>query len=221
MGHDNLYYKFYEGLENKYDITKEQFLEYNFICCGIYKPPTEIIDNNGNQYEIYIKNLIPNEGNKLFPTTNFKIHPTKFISEKLFKKLVHRFIYKCNCICDKSIIKNCFIYSVSQDILLNIGKCCNKRFNENDTKRFCEICGIHHQNTKNNFCNECRKKLYDKCKKCKNEKKLDKYKWCRDCSKMSNNIFIKKYESCSICMKPKINDKDKSFKRCYNCKDLK
>ena len=41
MGHDNLYYKFYEELEKKYDITKEQFIEYNFICCGIYKPPTK------------------------------------------------------------------------------------------------------------------------------------------------------------------------------------
>ena len=68
-----------------------------------------------------------------------------------------------------NIIKDGVEYIYKEDILLNIGKCCNKRFNENNTKRFCEICGVHHRNTKNNFCNECRKKLYDKCKKCKEE----------------------------------------------------
>ena len=166
MGCDNLYYKFYEELQYKHNITKEQFIQYNFICCGIYKPPTETyINDDGNECKRYIKHLIPKEGERLFPTTNFEIHPTKFIDEKLFKLLSHRFTYTYNCICDKSIIKNCFIYSISQDILLNIGKCCNKRFNENDTKRFCEICSVHHRNIKNNFCNECRKKMYDKCKK--------------------------------------------------------
>ena len=220
MGCDNLYYKFYEELKDKYNITKEQFIQYNFIFCGIYKPPTETyIDDNGNECERYIKHLIPKEGELLFPTTNFEIHPTKCIDGRLFKILSHRFIYKYNCICDKSIIKNCFIYSVSQDILLNIGKCCNKRFNENDTKRFCEMCGIHHRNTKNNFCNECRKKLYNKCKKCKEDKKLDKYKWCWTCSKgIDNNNNI--YYNCSICLKPKTNENEKKYKKCFDCRNL-
>ncbi len=67
---------------------------------------------------------------------------------------------------------NCFIYSESGDILLNIGGCCNERFNENGTKRFCENLNVHHKNRKNNFCNECRKHMYDKCKKCKKNKKF-------------------------------------------------
>ena len=108
MGCDNLYYKFYEELQDKHNITKEQFIQYNFICCGIYKPPTETyINDDGNECKRYIKHLIPKEGERLFPTTNFEIHPTKFIDEKLFKLLSHRFTYTYNCICDKSIIKNC------------------------------------------------------------------------------------------------------------------
>jgi hypothetical protein len=220
MGCDNLYYKFYEELKDKHNITKEQFIQYNFIFCGIYKPPTETyINDDGNECKRYIKHLIPKEGERLFPTTNFEIHPTKFIDEKLFKLLSHRFTYTYNCICDKSIIKNCFIYSISQDILLNIGKCCNKRFNENDTKRFCEICSVHHRNIKNNFCNECRKKMYDKCKKCKKEKKLDKYKWCWVCSKgIDNNNNI--YYNCSICLKPKTNENEQKYKKCFDCRNL-
>ena len=31
MGCDNLYYKFYEELKDKHNITKEQFIQYNFI----------------------------------------------------------------------------------------------------------------------------------------------------------------------------------------------
>ena len=103
---------------------------------------------DGVEYKVYIKELIPKEDEKLFPTQYFLIHPTKFISEKLFKILAPIFINKTNCICDKDIIKNCFIYSKSEDILLNIGKCCNKRFNTNDIKKYCEGCGIHHKNKK-------------------------------------------------------------------------
>jgi hypothetical protein len=219
MGKDNLYYKFYEELNRKYEITKEEFIAYDFICCGIYKPPTEkYTDEYGDEHERYILELIPKKNEKLFPTKYFLKHPTKFIDETLFKILAPRFVYQTKCICDKDIIMNCFIYSKSGDILLNIGKCCNKRFNENDVKRFCEVCGVHHKNTKNNYCNECRQNLFSKCKKCKCSKKLDKYKWCWTCSKGNDNIKL--YYNCSICMKPKTNAKDQKFKKCFDCKDF-
>ena len=80
------------------------------------------------------------------------------------------------------------------------------------------MCGIHHRNTKNNFCNECRKILYNKCKKCKEEKKLDKYKWCWTCSKGIDNNNI--YYNCSICLKPKTNENEQKYKKCYSCRNL-
>ena len=224
MGHDNLYKRFYDELEEHYNITKKQFIEYKFIFCGVFDPPKETyINNDGEERKRYIKNLIPNIDEQLFPYRHkyFIKHPLEYIDEKTFKLIAHRFVFKHECICTHYIICNCFIYSESQDILLNIGKCCNKRFNENTTKRFCEICGTHHKNRKNNFCNDCRKTLFSKCNNCKQSKELNKYRWCFSCTKCNDLNYVKNiYEHCSICMIPKITNKDKQYKKCYNCRNF-
>jgi hypothetical protein len=225
MVSNNLYKKFYEELEKKEGITKEQFIKYKFIFCGAFDPPKEIYTNDdGEERTRYIKSRIPNVGDQLFPyrSIDFKNkHPLKYIDEQTFKMIAHKFTFKYECICDHHIICNCFIYSKSQDILLNIGKCCNKRFNDNTTKRFCEICNIEHKNTKNNVCNECRKTLYNKCGKCKKPKELNKYKWCFPCTKGNNLDYIRNiYEYCSVCMIPKITDKDKQYKKCFGCRKI-
>jgi hypothetical protein len=224
MGNDNLYKKFYDELEKDYSVTKEQFIEYDFKFCGICDPPKETYFNKyGKECIRYIEGSIPNVGEQLFPYRSSyfkKKHPTKYIDEITFKLIVGKFIYKRECICKHYIVCNCFIYSKSQDILLNIGKCCNERFNENSTKRFCELCGEHHKNRKNNFCDDCRKTLFSKCGKCKKSKNLDKYRWCFQCSNNNNNNVKKTYDFCSMCMEPKITENDKQYKNCYNCNNF-
>ncbi len=203
MGHDNLSQQFYSGLYEKENITKEEFIEYDFKCCGIFKP----------------KNTIPRVDEQLIPRYEHLFDksnkPNKYLSNGLYNKIKYRYTYKRNCICGQTFKNNCFIYSKSYDILLNIGVCCNGQFNKNGIKRFCEGCGLHHKNTKNNFCNECRQNLFSECKKCKSSKKLDKYKWCWTCAKGGEN-----YYNCSICMKPKTSAKDQKFKKCFDCKDF-
>jgi hypothetical protein len=127
---DLLYYKFYEGLKEKYNISKEQFNQYNFKYCGKFKPD---IDEETKQL------ILPNDNQELFPLYNYGIDSYFFIffSYKEIIKLKPMILYKSRCICDIKIKKNYFIYSRSQDIFLIIGSCCNKRFNENGNKKFC------------------------------------------------------------------------------------
>ena len=207
MGHANLSEKFYKGLSEKENITKEEFIQYNFICCGIFVP-----DNDSHAVN---EQLIP-KYEKCFEMSH---QPIKYISHELYKKIKHRYIYKRNCVCGQYITRNCFIYSISSDILLNIGICCNEHFNENAIKKFCNLCGVHHRNTKNNFCNDCRKNLFSKCGKCNNPKELNKYRWCFQCSNNNNNVQ-NIYDFCSLCMKLKITEKDRQYKNCYNCNNF-
>ena len=203
MGHANLSEKFYKGLSEKENITKEEFIQYNFICCGIFVP-----DNDSPAVN---EQLIP-KYEKCFEMSH---QPIKYISHELYKKIKHRYIYKRNCVCGQYITKNCFIYSISSDILLNIGICCNEHFNENAIKKFCNLCGVHHRNTKNNFCNGCRSKIHLNCAGCGKDKsssikylftKLcytckfgeNKYYNCKGCGK-SKNEYEQKYPLCIVC----------------------
>jgi hypothetical protein len=208
MGHDDLSYQFYEGLYKKENITKEEFIEYNFICCGIFVP----------------KKTTPKLNEQLIPLYEYNFekshHPKKYMSNELYKKIKHRYIYKRNCICGQTFKRNCFIYSESNDILLNIGICCNEQFNENGIKKFCNLCKVQHKNYKNNFCNECRSKIHLNCSNCGNDKSNNiKYlysKLCYTC-KFGNVI----YEHCSQCGETKTSDKDRKFKNCFNCNNRK
>ncbi len=56
----------------------------------------------------------------LFGTTNFQIHPTKFIDERWFELLSCIFIYNHNWICDKSIIQIILLIQYQKNILLNL-----------------------------------------------------------------------------------------------------
>ena len=201
MGHANLSEKFYRGLFEKENITKEEFIQYNFICCGIFVP-------NKNMPKVN-QQLISKYEN------DFNKHPKKYINCELYKKIKNRFIYEHNCVCGQYITRNCFICSISSDILLNIGVCCNKQFNDNAIKKFCNLCGIHHRNTKNNFCNECRSKIYLNCAECKKDKSYsikylfsnicytckfgeNKYYNCKKCG-ISKNEYEQKYPLCIVC----------------------
>jgi hypothetical protein len=205
MGHDELCKAFYNGLYEKENMTKEEFIEYNFKCCGIFVPGEDDYPGLDTQ-------LIPEYENYF----GIGYHPLKYISHEIYKKIKYRYIYKHSCICGQYIRRNCFIYSESGDILLNICICCNERFNENGTKKFCNLCGVQHRNTKNNFCNGCRSKIHLNCIDCGVDKSHNiKYlysKLCYTC-KFGNVV----YEHCSLCGKTKTSDKDKKFKNCFNC----
>ena len=114
---DHLYKKFYEGLYEKYNITKEQFNEYNF------KKLAESNKNGKLSKDTYLRNSSV-ELLELIP---------------LMKRVDE-------CVCKVKILYNCFIYSETQDIMLVIGSCCNKNYTKNKNKRFCSKCGVEHKN---------------------------------------------------------------------------
>jgi len=105
MGNDNLYKRFYDELEKEHNITRDQFIEYDFKFCGKFKPPKE--------EDVYDEDRIPKVGEQLFPyrCLDFKEHPLKYIDKITFMLISHRFIFKRECICKHDIICNCFIYS--------------------------------------------------------------------------------------------------------------
>ena len=75
MGHDNLYKAFYNGLLERENMTKEEFIEYDFKCCGIFKP-------NPNDKPILDTQLIPQYENYF----EISHRPLKYISHQIYKK---------------------------------------------------------------------------------------------------------------------------------------
>ena len=118
----DVWYKFYQNLELYYSISRTQFKEYNFIFIGEFNPHADDEDNS-----------IINEGENLLPNhiSYLTKSPCDYVSKDIIYKLENRFIYKTECICEVKIMKNCFIYSKSKDLLLNIGSECCDKFNEN------------------------------------------------------------------------------------------
>jgi hypothetical protein len=173
---DHLYKKFYEGLYEKYNITKEQFNEYNFI-----------------------KRAGSNKNGKLSKDTYLRNSPIELL------ELIPRMKRVNECVCKVKILYNCFIYSETQDIMLVIGSCCNKNYTKNKNKRFCSKCGVEHKNRVDNICNDCRKEenqlIIKKCKKCKEPKNYDKYPYCIECGTSG-----KLYNKCSECKNNKKED---------------
>lgn len=192
----DLYNKFYEGLEKKYNISKEEFKEYNFKQCGIFKPPYQLQNKT---------KLLP------YYSEYFNNTYSIFFNTKEKENLRDRFIYKNKCVCGMEIKTNCFIYSREKDKLLRIGICCNKHFNQNGNKQYCVYCDTEHNNRKDNICNQCRE-LYKRCSKC-GDYKRDYYNECSKCK------FNKLYTNCYRC-NIKYN-KPKTFKYCYNCNLIK
>ena len=182
---------FYFNLNDKYGISKNEFDNMDFKCCGIFKPDKKL-DKNTKLLPTYIN----------YFNNTFHI----FFSNKEKEKLKDRFIYKKKCVCGQRITTNCFIYSRQEDILLNIGVCCNLKFNENGNKKFCVYCNVEHNNRKNNICNDCRD-IYKQCIKC-GEYKKDKYEMCSKCK------FNKIYDCCQYCDKKKIPN---TYLYCYDC----
>lgn len=205
----DIWYKFYKNLKLYHNITKKEFKEYNFIFVGEFDP---CVEKEEDELGIVA-------GDQLLPFyfEYFSKPPSNYLSEEILFKLEHRFIYKSECICEVKIMKNCFIYSKSEDILLNIGSECCDKFNENKKYKSCQLCSVIHHNSKNNFCKECRTKIYLHCSKCKKDK--SKYitylqdKLCYKC-KYPNFINEIKFNTCSICNKHKTED---TFRQCYEC----
>ena len=201
----DIWFKFYQNLKLYYNISKSQFKEYNFIFVGEFNPDDKNLDLNDGDY------LLPHYINY------FSKLPIDYIDKKTLFNIEHRFIYKTECICEVKIKNNCFIYSKSKDLLLNIGgECCDK-FNENKKYKSCLMCSSIHHNSKNNFCSECRSKLYFNCKKCKVDKSNNiKYlndKLCYTC-KYPNYINNTLYNKCKLC---NMDKKEDTYVYCYNC----
>lgn len=205
----DIWYKFYQNLKLYYNITKKEFKEFNFIFVGEFNPH---VDDEEDDLDIRVgERLLP------FYFEYFSKPPSEYLNEETLFNLEHRFIYKNECICEVKIKKNCFIYSKSKDILLNIGSECCDNFNENKKYKSCQMCSIIHHNSKNNFCKECRTKIYLNCVKCKVDKSKFTYylqdKLCYKC-KYPNFISNTKFDICSICKKSK---KEDTFVHCYEC----
>lgn len=186
--------KFYMGLMDKYGIDKEEFNDMDFKCCGIFKPPSDIkLSKNTKLIPIYLDCF----------DTKYSI----FFTKKEKDNLKDRFLYKKKCVCGQKINVNCFIYSRKEDILLNIGSCCNLNFNENGNNKYCAYCNEKHNNRKDNICNECRNK-YKQCSKC-GEYKKDHYDICTKCK------FNTLYNNCGRCDKKHV--KPTTYKYCFDC----
>ena len=203
-----LYKKFYDGLK-QYNISKQQFHDYNFQYCGKFKPPK-------NECNIYV---IPQNNEQLLYKYRDEINYYffQYFSNFEILKLTPQVLYKSNCICGIKIIKNYFIYSRSQDMFLIIGSCCNKQFNENGNKKFCFKCGIEHKNRSNNLCKDCRKiekykTKFNQCSDCGINKKEDKFPQCFKCGNIGKEL--KTYIQCNKCNKPKTKN---TFQTCYTC----
>ena len=193
-----IYDKFFIELKQKFDITLEQFIAFDFQKCGKLKWNYEL--------ERYILDPF------------FKL----YFNDKQIINLVSRIKeIECkvkHCICNVRIIHIPLLYSKSQDILLPIGKCCNDSYNPNGAKKFCSLCNVEHKNRKDNICKKCRNEnkpiLYKKCKKCGIKKEKNIYIWCLECLKENQNKKL--FHVCNLCNNTK---KEDTFKNCYTCNE--
>ena len=197
----NLYYKFYSGLKEKHNLTKQQFVEGKFVYIGKLKYNSE---NESHEPDNYLLTFMKHYKNKL--------------------KLLQEIKAEEECVCGVSILKNCVLYSNDLDKFLLIGSCCCESFNETKKQKLCEICKEPHKKYKSLICDNCKLnetinlpkvKKYKKCKKCGNAKTLDKYFWCLNCN-MKDKIYLK-CESCGI---SKNTDNDRKYKYCFSCNKI-
>lgn len=127
--------------------------------------------------------------------------------------------YKC--ICNHSIIENCYLANEDKKVLI-IGNCCIKKFVaiENRNRR-CNKCNEIHKNRKDNYCSFCR----ELCKnnQCNNFKKNKYTEQCQECITKKEKIESwKQYcaknkgiiRNCIDCNKP-----CGLYKRCFSCKE--
>ena len=112
-----IYDKFFVKLHKDHNITLEQFKEYNLQKCGKL-----IWDYEDGGYEL----------------DDYFSH---YFSDKQIIMLLPRIkeimLNTSRCICKVNIVHIPLLYSKSQDILLPIGKCCNRNYNPNGDKKFC------------------------------------------------------------------------------------
>lgn len=195
-----MYYKFFEGLLNKEQITKDQFKQYKFVYAGTL---IHSYDDDGKH--------------KYTPNEYFFTYVNSMKNKEIFDDIEPIF----NCICGVNILHNCLLHSKKHNKLLLIGSCCADTFNETGKKKICSECDMEHKNIKSTKCNDCRKKeklelrkvkKYRKCRDCGNEKPLNKFNKCLIC-----NTKNKVYDECASCKKPKKEQNERKYKYCLQC----
>ena len=131
-----MYDKFFIELQKKFNITLEQFKDFDFQKCGKLEWNYEL--------ERYL----------LDPFFKHYFNNKQIIN--LLSRVKEIECTTTHCICNVRIIHIPLLYSKSQDILLPIGKCCNDNYNPNGSKKFCSLCNVQHKNRKDNICKKCR-----------------------------------------------------------------
>ena len=85
--------------------------------------------------------------------------------------------HKDHCECGEKIEYNCWIWNPKTNRRRVVGAKCIKKFTDGKL-RTCAECGSEHKNTKNNYCNDCRRNRCSEC--CKKIK--GGYKKCYSCN---------------------------------------
>ena len=98
-----------------------------------------------------------------------------------------RITHKDKCICGINIIQQCYIFNTKTNQILVLGNECIKRWKKNR----CDMCDTIHRNRKDNFCNDCRKKISEEEKK-----KKQKEKEIKEC--LSYTLTFGKYKGNTI-----------------------
>ena len=70
--------------------------------------------------------------------------------------------HKDHCVCGEKIQYNCWILDREKNRVRVIGAKCIKKFTDGKL-RTCSECGSEHKNTKNNYCNDCRRNRCSEC----------------------------------------------------------
>ena len=178
---------FYDNLQNKHNITKENFKDAKFGYCGAYTAKYANEDSVGC---VKVKLCTYNNDFKTF-------WKDKQDEMKEIIKIEKR------CLCNQPIKNNFFIYSKTLNKVLSLGKCCIKKFNPDGIQKHCENCHSIHRNRSDNLCSDCRKK----CSICRREERYKYYySTCLEC-------FKKMEKPCFECGVEKKN----SYIYCYKC----
>jgi len=139
------------------------------------------------------------------------------------------------CVCGHDIKRNAYICNEAGDYnsIIPIGSCCIKHFMKNGLRRTCQTCGVIHQNSKSNKCNDCRTlccgiqvKKDGKCFQCKKKEDIEKnYESCFQCETL-NKIGVecsecRRIETLRLLNEPKKCDCGKqianNYERCWAC----
>ena len=132
------------------------------------------IDANTGKRSTMIKNIyaLGYDGENVFETWQYAGERDK---EKLFRKIIEKENicmppYEDKCLCNTKIKNNHFICDPTKTHILVVGSCCIKKFVVSGTQRHCNECNSVHKNTKDNYCNTCRKKSIIAKKQLEHEK---------------------------------------------------